>query len=46
MVDLGPARRFLGMSIDTTESGFKFALYQTSYIESLLQRFEMTDAYG
>ena len=44
MVDLGPARRFLGMSIDTTESGF--ALYQTSYIESLLRRFEMTDAYG
>ena len=44
MVDLGPARRFLGMNIDTTESGF--ALYQTSYIESLLRRFKMTDAYG
>ena len=40
MVDLGPARRFLGMNIDKTETGF--ALYQTSYIESLL----MTDAYG
>ena len=44
MVDPGPARRFLGMSTDTTESGF--ALYRTSYIESLLRRFEMTDAYG
>ena len=44
MVDLGPARCFLGMNIDTTESGF--ALYQTSYIESLLQRFKMTDAFG
>ena len=44
MVDLGPARRFLGMNIDTTESGF--ALYQTSYTESLLRRFKMTDAYG
>ena len=44
MVDLGPTRRFLGMDIDTMESGF--ALYQTPYIESLLQRFKMTDAYG
>ena len=44
MVDLGPAQRFLGMNIDTSESGF--ALYQTSYIESLLRRFKMTDAYG
>ena len=44
MVDLRPARRFLGMNIDRTELGY--ALYQTSYIESLLQRFKMTDAYG
>ena len=44
MVDLGPARRFLGMNIDTTDSGF--ALHQTSYIESLLRRFKMTEAYG
>ena len=44
MVDLGPAQCFLGMNIDTTESGF--ALYQTSYIESLLRRFKMTDTYG
>ena len=42
MADLGPARRFLGMNIDRTESGY--ALYQTSYIESLLRRFKMTDA--
>ena len=44
MVDLGPARCILGMNIDTTESGS--ALYQTSYIESLLWCFKMTDAYG
>ena len=44
MVDLGPTQRFLGMNIDTMESGF--ALHQTPYIESLLQRFKMTDAYG
>ena len=44
MVDLGPAQRFLGMNIDKTKSGF--SLYQTSYIESLLRRFEMTNAYG
>ena len=44
MVDLGPARRFLGMNINTMESSF--ALYQTSYIESLLRRFRMTDTYG
>ena len=44
MTDLGPTRRFLDMDIDTMESGF--ALYQTPYIESLLQRFKMTDAYG
>ena len=44
MTDLGPTPRFLDMDIDTMESGF--ALYQTPYIESLLQRFKMTDAYG
>ena len=44
MVDLGPARQFLGMNIDRTESGY--ALYQTLYIESLLRRFKMMDAYG
>ena len=44
MVDLGPTQRFLGMDIDTMESGF--AMYQTPYIESLLQRFKVTDAYG
>ena len=43
-VDLGPARRFLGMNIDTTELGC--ALYQTSYIEILLRWFKVTDAYG
>ena len=32
------------MNVDTMESGF--ALYQISYIESLLRRFKMTDAYG
>ena len=32
------------MNIDMTESGY--TLYQTSYIESLLRRFKMTDAYG
>ena len=44
MIDLGPTRRFLGMNIDRTESGY--ALYQASYIESLLRRFKMMDAYG
>ena len=44
MVDLGPARRYLGMNIDMTKSGF--SLYQTSYIEGLLRHFKMTDAYG
>ena len=43
-IDLGPARRFLGMNIDTTELGF--SLNQTSYIERLLRRFKMTDAYS
>lgn len=41
MVDLGRARRFLGMKIDNTiELGF--SLYQTAYTESLLRRFKMT----
>ena len=39
-----PARRFLGMSIDTTRSGSGFFLYQTSYIKSLPRRFNMTDS--
>ena len=34
----------MGMNINTSESGF--ALYQTSYIESLLRRFRIPDAYG
>ena len=33
MADLGPTQCFLGMNIDTTETSF--ALYQTTYIESL-----------
>ena len=44
MADLGPTQCFLWMNIDTTETSF--ALYQTTYIESLLQRFSMTDAHG
>ena len=44
MVYLGPARRFLGINIDMTGSGF--AIYRTSYIGSLLRRFKMTGAYG
>lgn len=44
MVDLGRARRLLGMKIDTIELGF--SLYQTTYTESLLRRFKMTYAYG
>ena len=45
MVDLGPARCFLGINIDRTEQG-GYPLQQTPYIESLLQRYGMTDAYG
>ena len=44
MIDLGPARRFLGMNIDTTELGY--TLYRTSYTEGFLQRFKITDACG
>ena len=32
------------MNIDTTEVGF--SLYQTPYIETLLQQYDMTDVYG
>ena len=34
----------VGMNIDTTEVGF--SLYQTPYIETLLQQYGMTDVYG
>ena len=44
MVDLGTTKRFLGMNINRTEQGY--SLHQTPYIENLLQRHNMTDAYG
>jgi hypothetical protein len=43
MKDLGTVKRFLGLDIETTMDGF--SLHQTSYIESILRRFEMEDAY-
>ena len=46
MADLGPTQCFLGMNIDTTETSFALYMYQTTYIESLLQRFSMADAHG
>ena len=44
MTDLGPVKRFLGMTIERTANGYN--LHQESYIESLLSKHSMTDSYN
>jgi hypothetical protein len=43
MTDLGPLRRFLGLNIETNPTGY--SLHQASYIENMLRRYSMEDAY-
>ena len=43
MTDLGPVKRFLGMTIERTKNGYN--LHQESYIKSLLSKYGMTDSY-
>jgi hypothetical protein len=42
--DLGPVRQFLGLEI--SRNGDIIALGQQAYIDTILQRFEMSTAYG
>jgi hypothetical protein len=44
MKDLGPIRQFLGLEI--SRNGDTITLGQQAYIDTILQRFEMTTAYG
>lgn len=44
MVDLGPVRRFLGMGVEATKEGY--SINQETYIESMLRRFGIEDAYN
>jgi hypothetical protein len=44
MKDLGPVRQFLGLEI--SRNGDTITLGQQAYIDTILQRFEMTTAYG
>ena len=43
MTDLGPVKRFLGMTVERTKNGYR--LHQETYIDSLLQKNGMTDCY-
>jgi hypothetical protein len=43
MSDLGPVRRFLG--IEVTRQDGRYEISQTEYIQTILERFEMEDAY-
>ena len=44
MTDLGPGKRFLGMTIERTRNGYN--LHQESYIESLLYKYGTAGSYG
>ena len=44
MTDLGPVRRFLGMTIERTKTGYQ--LHQETYIDSLLSKHGMADSYN
>ena len=43
MSDLGPVRRYLGLQIERSDGGY--ILQQTDYINSMLNRYGMRDAY-
>jgi hypothetical protein len=45
MKDLGPAQQFLGLEISQNTSRQSITLSQEAYIDTILKRFEMTDAY-
>ena len=44
MTDLGPVKRFLGMMIERTETGY--TIHQEPYIDSLLQKKGMSDCFN
>ena len=45
MTDLGTVKRFLGLEVERYDDG-SYAISQTRYIESVLQRFRMSQANG
>ena len=43
MIDLGPVKRFLGITVERNRPAWKLKLHQGPYIEGLLHRYGLQD---
>ena len=46
LINMGPIKWFLGMHVSRDHKAWTISLSQSAYIDTVLERFGMTDAYG